>query len=199
MTRCPQSEQLQDHLEGLLPTEGRLRIEAHLLVCASCAAELALLRRVFGSLDALPLLAPTPGFADRVLARTHPEPSPVWTRAFGIAFGTGLAVSAATLAAAILLPGPRTWLRALAGDAVAAVGEVFVFVMQSLNSGLLRTIDLFAAAGSLVAGVVPLVRALLAPLQSPVIVSVSVAAIVACALVLWWMRPRESGKGVTRV
>ncbi len=198
MTRCPESEKLQDHLEGLLPVEDRLRIEAHLVICASCARERALLQRVFGALESLPLLAPAPGFTDRVLARTHPEPSPVWTRAFGIAFGAGLVTSAATLAAAVLLPGPRGWVRALAGDAVAAVGELFVFVMTSLNSALLRVVDLFAAAGGLLAGLAPIGRALLAPLQSPVIVSVSVAAVVACALVLWWMRPRESRKGVSR-
>lgn len=198
MTRCPESEKLQDHLEGMLPVDERLRLEAHLVMCANCARELALLQRVFGALDALPLLAPAPGFADRVLSRTHPEPSPVWTRAFGIAFGAGLVTSAATLAAAVLLPGPRTWVRALAGDAVAAVGELFVFVTTSLNSALLRVVDLLAALGGLIAGLAPVCRALLAPLQSPVILSVSLAAVLACALVLWWMRPRESRKGVSR-
>ncbi len=198
MTRCHERNKLQDHLEGLLPAEERLQMEAHLIICAACAGELALLRRVFGALDSMPLLSPSRGFADRVLARTHPEPSPVWSRAFGVAFGTGLAVSISTLAAAILLPGPRSWVRALAGDAVAAIGDLFVFVMHSLNGAVLRTVDLFGAAGSLLEGLAPLGRALLAPLQSPVILSVSVAAVLACALVLWWMRPRESRKGVSR-
>ena len=198
MTRCPQSEKLQDHLEGLLPADERLRMEAHLVICAGCAHDLALLRRVFGALESLPLLSPESGFADRVLARTHPEASPVWTRAFGIAFGAGLATSVAALAAAILMPGPRGWVRALAGDAVAAVGELFVFVLRNLNAALLRIVDLAAATAGLFDGLAPLGRALLAPLQSPVILSVSVAAVLACALVLWWMRPRESRKGASR-
>lgn len=198
MTHCPESDRLQDLLEGLLPAEDRVRLEAHLALCARCAAERALLQRVFGALESMPLLAPSRGFADRVLARTHPEPSPVWTRAFGIAFGAGFAVSAATLAAAILMPEPRRWVMALAGDAIAAVGDLFVFVLHSLNAALLRVVDLAAAASGVVGSLGSLVRALLAPLQSPVIVSVSVAAVVACALVLWWMRPRESRKGVSR-
>lgn len=198
MTRCPQSEKLQDHLEGLLPAEERLRMEAHLVICAGCARDLSLLRRVFGALESLPLLSPEPGFADRVLARTHPEVSPVWTRAFGLAFGAGIATSVAALAAAILMPGPRGWVRALAGDAVAAVGELFVFVLRNLNAALLRIVDLAAATAGLFDGLAPLGRALLAPLQSPVILSVSVAAVLACALVLWWMRPRESRKGASR-
>lgn len=44
---------------------------AHLLACAECAGDVAALRRVAVALSTLPELAPTAGFADRVMARVE--------------------------------------------------------------------------------------------------------------------------------
>lgn len=62
------AEDLQALIEGALPQGGRARLEEHLASCARCAAELDAWRAVFHALDALPELAPSAAFGDRVMA-----------------------------------------------------------------------------------------------------------------------------------
>jgi hypothetical protein len=198
MTHCEQSTRLQDYLDGDLPLDERLRVEAHVAVCAACARDLALYARVFSALEREPLLAPAPGFSDRVLHRLGPElRAPVWTRAFGIAYAAGLLVSIGALAGAALLPGPRAFVRDLLGTAIGAVSDLFVFVLKSLNDAALRLVDVVVAFASAFGVLGPLVRALLAPLANPVVLSVSLAALAVSVATLWWMRPREGRKGVS--
>ncbi len=64
---------LQDLLDGELAPADRLAAEAHLATCEACAAELAVFRRVFGGLEALPTWDPGPAFTDRVMAAVLPE------------------------------------------------------------------------------------------------------------------------------
>jgi hypothetical protein len=70
---------------GLAPDEERTA-SLHLEACALCAAEVAGYRALFTALSDLPRFAPSPGFADAVIARTRltPEPGPValWLRQF---------------------------------------------------------------------------------------------------------------------
>lgn len=68
------AEVMQALLEGALPQGERSRAEEHLASCARCAAEMEVWSTLFRELDGLPGLAPTPGFADRVMAQVAPLP-----------------------------------------------------------------------------------------------------------------------------
>lgn len=82
---------LQDYLEGVLSGRRAAGAKAHLAACDPCREELKGWERLFGSLAALPSLAPTLGFAERVMARVRipaPVPAP-WREAGRRAMGWG--------------------------------------------------------------------------------------------------------------
>jgi anti-sigma factor RsiW len=72
----PSAERLQALLDGLLPPEGRRLVEEHVLGCARCAAEMSAWRALFEELEDLPVLAPSIGFAERVLEGVGRQESP---------------------------------------------------------------------------------------------------------------------------
>ncbi len=76
------SEALHAFLENTLPEGERAVVEHHLGECARCSSELEGWSLLFAELGELPELAPTPGFADRVMAEL-PRPRPFWVRAAG--------------------------------------------------------------------------------------------------------------------
>ena len=64
-----------DELDALLDGAGSARVTSHLETCTNCLAMVELDRRLVGALSALPALDPTPGFADRVMAKVTITPS----------------------------------------------------------------------------------------------------------------------------
>src|SRR5258705_13518570 len=73
MNRCPEGPRVQDYLDRALEPGAVQAFRAHLATCASCAAELALYRRVFDALAATPSWDPGPALTERVLARVLPS------------------------------------------------------------------------------------------------------------------------------
>ncbi len=71
--RHPAPELVLDYLEGALPVRARSRLEGHLEGCGACREEVGRWREVFAALEALPVLEPSPGFADAVMARVPVE------------------------------------------------------------------------------------------------------------------------------
>ena len=71
----PTPDRLEALVEGGLPEAERATLERHLLACERCRAEVEEWRALFAALAALPHLAPSPGFADRVLAGVRVPPS----------------------------------------------------------------------------------------------------------------------------
>lgn len=71
----PSAERLQALLDGVLSPEGRRHVEEHVLGCARCAAELSAWRALYEELEDLPALAPSTGFAERVLAGVEVQES----------------------------------------------------------------------------------------------------------------------------
>jgi len=67
----PSPDRLEALVEGDLPEAERSAVEAHVATCVRCQAELEEWRMVFAVLTSLPHLAPSPGFADRVLAQVR--------------------------------------------------------------------------------------------------------------------------------
>lgn len=138
-------ERIQDLLDGALGGRKRRAVAMHLAACRDCGAELEAWRGVFSSLEALPELAPSSGFAERVMAAvdTTPAPAsvPVWKRVPQEAVGL----------ARRLLPAPRRlvpstrkgW--ALAGGVVAVPMAVTLALLGAVVAHPLVTVGDLAA------------------------------------------------------
>jgi anti-sigma factor RsiW len=85
---------LQDYVTRQLEPAKRRQVDGHLLECADCQRELAVLTAVVSSLDHQPVEEPSVEFTSRVLARLPRQrafvPSPWWALALGPVLG-GLA------------------------------------------------------------------------------------------------------------
>ena len=191
MTPCPDLELLQDYLDGELVPDQTRSIEAHLAECASCAREVASFRLVFERLENLPLFDPSPALVDRVLAEAMPAHPARWVRIAGWAYVASLAASLGGLAVALSAPVSRAWLATLAGDAANTLVRSFLFVLQSLNAGLVNVLDLVGSRGEWLRSL-PALNAVLKPLSQPVVLFTLWAALVVGVAVLWWMRPRQA-------
>jgi anti-sigma factor RsiW len=64
----PTIERLQDFVEASLDEALRSSVDAHLAGCQRCRTEVEEYRALFGALESLPELAPSVGFADRVMS-----------------------------------------------------------------------------------------------------------------------------------
>jgi anti-sigma factor RsiW len=76
---------IQDYVTRELSPEGRRLFDAHLVECAECQRELALMTALVSTLDHQPVLEPPPGFSQKVLASLPRQrgfvPSPWWSLA----------------------------------------------------------------------------------------------------------------------
>lgn len=76
MMRHPEPAKLEALADGSLPAADRATVASHVEACASCAAEVDGFRQLFAALAGLPRLAPSAGFADRVMANVRVAPAP---------------------------------------------------------------------------------------------------------------------------
>lgn len=67
----PTADRLSAYAEGDVADGDRAVLESHMVGCARCQAEVEEWRSLFAGLAALPQLAPSGGFADRVMGRVH--------------------------------------------------------------------------------------------------------------------------------
>ena len=92
--------------DGLLAGEDLRDAEAHLSRCAACEAELEAARSLFGALAQLPRYAPSPAFAELVMAKVQvtPRASPVfaWIRHWAPETRRGWTLLVATVLAPML-------------------------------------------------------------------------------------------------
>ncbi len=201
MTVCHASAQIQDFLDGLLPDAERAGFQAHLATCPQCAAELAIYARVFREIEALPLLEPSASLEARILAQVLPKAQPAWVRRLGFAYAASLIVSLAGLAAAALLPAPRAFLQTLVAAGLRSAVSVSLFVLDALNATALRVVDAMGALDGAVTRVAPFAKMVAGSLSHPAVIFPLWGALLACAVVLWWLRPREgrSVRGIRHV
>lgn len=94
-----------------LGAEASSREGRHLAGCARCRAEVGEVRALHVGLAALAPLAPSPGFADRVMARVR-LPAPVWVRALEALKARPSGALAAAAGALLAVVGTATWLLA---------------------------------------------------------------------------------------
>jgi predicted anti-sigma-YlaC factor YlaD len=190
MKTCPDFELLQDYLDGELVAEQVRAVEEHLAGCADCAREVASYRLVFERLENLPLWEPSPALVDRVLAEAMPAHPARWLRYAGWAYAASLVASLGAITVAATNVTARAWMATLAADAAKSVVRSFLFVLQSVNEGLLHTVNALGSRGEWVRSL-PLLHAVIKPLSQPVVLFTLWAAVVAGVALLWWMRPRE--------
>jgi len=76
---------VQDYVTRELSPENRRLFDTHLVECAECQRELALMTALVSTLDHQTVLAPSPGFGEKVLAALPKQrrcfPSPWWSLA----------------------------------------------------------------------------------------------------------------------
>lgn len=100
-------ERLLEYREGQLDLEGRMHLEAHLLVCEGCFEELQALEALLSAVAALPVPDPSPGFVRRVRARIREEKQ---GRLLGWLQGSRLRPAwAAAFLAFVLVAGGALW------------------------------------------------------------------------------------------
>ena len=93
MTRCPETRNVQDWLDGTLEPEAAARFETHLAGCAECEAEVAAFRVVFAELRSLPLLDPRPELFQRIMDEVLPHRAPRWVRVLGWTYAGAFAAT----------------------------------------------------------------------------------------------------------
>jgi anti-sigma factor RsiW len=191
MTHCPESHRAQDYLDGELVPAEHGAFEAHLAGCAICEREVAVYRRVFARVTSLETWEPGEGFAERVLAEALPQHSRRWAPVLAWGAAASVAVSMGAIAAAVMLPGPRAWTTGLFADATRSLAASCVFLLKSLNGGVLRVLEGFGASGALLARLGSLARVLAMSASQPAVAFTLWAALLAGVALLWWMRPRE--------
>jgi anti-sigma factor RsiW len=187
MTRCRETINVQDWLDGTLEPDAAARFEAHMAGCAECEAEAAAYRVVFAELRSLPLLDPRPELFERIMDEVLPHRAPQWVRWLGWAYAGALTASVAAIVSAFVFPGPSTWAHGVVAAATRSLTNTGTFVLRSLSDGLALAGETLAGGG----GTGHALKWLWSALANPAVLVTLAAAIAVCAGLLWWMRPRE--------
>jgi len=190
MTHCRETLKVQDWLDGVLAPDEAARFAAHAAGCPECEAEATAYRVVFAELRALPLLDPRPELFDRIMDAVLPQRAPRWVRALGWTYAGALAASLTAIGSAFVLPGPSAWLHGVIAAGTRSLAATGTFVLRSLSDGLARFGEAFSGG----AGPGRTTKLLWNALANPVILLTVAAAVVVCAGLLWWMRPRDPDK-----
>jgi anti-sigma factor RsiW len=202
MTRCSETHRIQDYLDGQLERSAEESFRAHLADCDACGAELVRFTAVFGALAAAPTWDPGPSLTERVLDRVLPsrQRRRHWVRAAGWAYAGVVAASLAAFAAWLIHPGTVGQIGALWGAASHQVVRITVFTLDAAAFAALNVANGWSALQTASLHVAPLARALGAVLSPRAIGLSLLPAVLASAVVLWWMRPRgRDSRGMRHV
>jgi putative zinc finger protein len=206
MNRCREARRVQDYLEGELAPERARAFEDHLEGCVDCLAEVASYRTLFASLDdSLDRIAfedPGPALTERILDRVLPSRlRRRWVSAAGAIYGTLSAASTFLFVSWITRPEAHVWLAQRYSETSLRLVQSVLFAFQIITRSWFDLLEGWGFVERLVAVVSPVARALARPLADPTLGLITVAAMLASAVVLWWMRPRHQGarEGVRNV
>ena len=206
MNRCRESRHIQDYLDAELPAARSQAFQAHLETCVACASEVAAYRRMFASLDGslgdLALSDPGPSLTERILDRVLPSRlRQRWVTVIGWIYGGSSAIATFAVVSWITRPDTPVWLAQHYSEISLRVMQSVLFTFQVVTRSWFEMLQGWDFMGRLVGRVSPLARALARPLAEPKLGIIKAAAMLACVLVLWWMRPRpdEAREGVRNV
>jgi predicted anti-sigma-YlaC factor YlaD len=193
--RCFEArERMQALLDGPLSSGDRRALDAHAAECPACREALADTTALARALSAWPRVAPSAGFADRVLAAIRakrPAREPLPARVL-----IALAAVALGLTGVLLAPQTREWFaRWLAAGTERGASDAVV-LSRALAAVLTALVPLFERAAELVAPLAATVRALAIAVQhvsaGPVGLAAAVlVALAAVFLIRHLLNPRE--------
>jgi len=193
--RCFEArERMQALLDGPLSPGDRRALDAHAAACPACREALADAVVLSRALSGWPRIAPSAGFADRVLAAIRarrPAPQPLPARVL-----LALAAVALGLTGILLAPQTREWFaRWLAAGTERGASDAVV-LSRALAAVLTALVPLFERAAELVAPLAATVRALAIAVQhvsaGPLgFAAAVVLALAAVFLIRHLLNPRE--------
>lgn len=206
MNRCREARHVQDYLEAELAPARATAFEEHLRTCVECASEVAGYRRMFASLevslDDFARLDLGPRLTERILDRVLPSRlRRRWVTAIGWLYGTSSAIATFAVVSWLARPSTPVWLAHNYSEISLRAMQSVLFAFQVVTRSWFDLLQGWDFMGRLIAIVSPIARALTRPLADPTLGGISAAAMVACVLLLWWMRPRpgEAREGVRNV
>jgi uncharacterized membrane protein YjjP (DUF1212 family) len=197
MNACSRGPEIQDYLDRRMSEEDGRSFRAHLDSCGSCAAELALYRRVFAELDHAVTFDPGVALTERILDRVAPsrQRRRRWVQALTWGYAGALVATLASLAVWVLQPGSLHAVASLYAIASHRLIQLVFFVVNAASFAVLSLAggwSLLTSAGAVLA---PLARALREVLAHPTVTTALWPAAVACIVLLWWMRARGRTRG----
>jgi len=201
MNGCPDRERhlerIQDFLDGLVPAAEAERLRRHFAGCTDCRHEMETFRRVFGSLERLPLAAVRPELTDRILARVLPSRRRRRHRVavIGWSYAACVAACAGLVGGIAAQPAARAFVEHAAGNVSHRVVEGLSFITHLAAVtvlGVAGGLNIMAATGERFA---PIGRALNAVLTTPSFAAALLTALAASAALLWWLRPATVRRG----
>ena len=194
MNRCAENRFVQDYLDRELSSERLRAFEAHLAGCASCSTEIAAFGSMFAALGgpALRVEDPGPSLTEKILDRVLPSRLRArWVTAFGWAYGSASAVTTFAFASWIVQPSTHVWLATSYSEGSLRLVQTLLFSYQAVTRSWVQVVEGVAFLGMVAERSAPVVRALARPWTVPLLAAITVAAVLSCAGVLWWMRPRR--------
>jgi len=191
MNRCPESERIQEWLDGELPSASARAFERHLDGCGRCEAELRSLRALYATLGRLPIWDPGPRLTERILDRT--VPSRVrrhLVTAIGWCYTAVSAVTTFAFISWIVRPETHVWLGRLLTTVSSRLIDTGLFTLDAIMSMALHLQRGWGLVEVLGGWVVPVARALAVVVSDPWIAGALWASALCSAALLWWIRPR---------
>jgi anti-sigma factor RsiW len=165
----PPAERLEAFVEDSLDKADRVVVRSHLSICTRCQTEVAELQTLFEALSALPEVAPSAGFADRVMAgvrvrRPLLERVAEWIERYAPDTNRGWALTTAAIGAPVLVSAAMVWWilsqpgvsaqnlllfgGALASDALATGGQ-WIWARMATSNAAAWISSLIEVVGSL--------------------------------------------------
>jgi predicted anti-sigma-YlaC factor YlaD len=193
MNHCPESEHIESWLDGELSLEAERALEGHLAGCARCRAERASLESLYASLRVVRLSDPGPGLTERILDRVLPSRiRRRYVTVLGWCYTAASAVTTFAFISWIVRPETQLWLGRLVSAAYGRLIDTGLFALDAITATALRVQHGLGLLELLGGWLVPVARAVGLLATDPRVAASLWAAVAACALLLWWMRPRQA-------